>query len=127
MFKNSICNPWDDHFQAQSLKYEILNLRSEVTRLKKSNDLLQQQKKCLETQLNRVESKLKKSVDVPAFDDNEIKHKIECATCVVCTSNLKSVLYVECRHLSVCIKCSELLDNTCPLCRTISKKVTIFY
>lgn len=53
---------WDDQSQSQSLKYENFNLKSEVAKLKKSNDLLQQQKKTLETRLNKAESELKRSV-----------------------------------------------------------------
>ena len=139
MFKNTNNSTWLDDSQSRSLKYENFNLRSEVTRLKKNNDLLQQQKKTLETRLNKVESKLKKVVSIPQefeelltkVENIETKHKIEnllsCAICVICNSSLKSVLYTECRHLTACIKCAERLKNICPLCRTVSKKVTIFH
>jgi glycosylphosphatidylinositol transamidase (GPIT) subunit GPI8 len=145
MFKNINNSTWLDD-DSRSLKYENFNLKSEVTRLKKNNDLLQQQKKTLETRLNKSESELKsinvaqqRSVSIPQefeelltkVENIETKHKIEnllsCVICVVCNSSLKSVLYTECRHLTACIKCAERLENICPLCRTISKKVTIFH
>jgi predicted nuclease with TOPRIM domain len=141
MFKNIDNSTWLD--DSRSLKYENFNLKSEVTKLKKNNNFLQQQIKKLESRLNKSEYEFKniqKSiVSIPQefeqlltkVETEETKHKIEnlisCIICVVCNSSLKSVLYTECRHLTACIKCAKRLENICPICRTISKKVTIFH
>lgn len=47
--------------------------------------------------------------------------------CVVCLEQWKSVLFLKCRHLVCCEKCSLQINDLCPLCRTpISEKLKVF-
>lgn len=56
----------------------------------------------------------------------KIEDLLSLLTCVVCSTNVKTVAYASCRHLVACNVCSKNLDNSCLLCRKKSEKVTIF-
>ena len=46
--------------------------------------------------------------------------------CIVCTSTERQVLFQPCRHVAICISCSQNL-NKCCICRTeIEEKIRIF-
>ena len=48
----------------------------------------------------------------------------KCATCLTFD---KSILFLPCKHIYCCEKCSEKLDN-CPICRTeVSEKIKVYY
>ena len=49
------------------------------------------------------------------------------AACPVCYSNKKTVLYLNCSHISACVDCSERVGNKCPLCRKLSANKLIVY
>ena len=137
-------------FQLDGLKRENNMLNNELSKVKKNNDLLQQQKRELENRLRQVElqQKIQATTGIPEeieklldtlCDTNdrvdvEVKNnlylKIEelmrLVTCVVCNETVKSVVFSDCRHLVVCVTCGEKLDS-CPLCRKISKKVNVYH
>jgi len=57
----------------------------------------------------------------------KLKNLLLYASCIVCNASTKSVLFLECRHLVICKKCSTNLGNSCPLCRKLSKKIEIYH
>ena len=134
-------NFWDDG-QISSLKRENYNLTNDLIKTKKMCDLLQKEKKDLENRLFKAE--LAKNI-IPQFPSDienlldmvngELKSQIyskiekllQCMTCTVCHEHVKRVLYVDCRHLVACVKCGEKLSDECPLCRQISKKITVYH
>ncbi|KAF4655988.1 ATP-dependent RNA helicase dhx8 [Perkinsus chesapeaki] len=47
--------------------------------------------------------------------------------CVVCQSELRTVVLMPCRHMCVCTGCSERLGSECPLCRDhIKERLKVF-
>ena len=133
-------------FNDSKLKTENFNLNTELSKLKKRCDLLQQEKKDLVNRLAKVEKqersyiqpnivKLPSEVeDVLAIIGVElgsmilpkIENLLRCTTCIVCQENIKSVLFLECRHLVICEPCSKIIGSECPLCRKNSKKVILY-
>lgn len=141
-------NCWDDG-QISSLKRENYNLTTELSKTKKNYDLLQKEKKDLENRLLRVELAMK-SLNAnrvgPQFPseienlldkvEDDLKSKLypkietllNCMTCIVCKERVKSVVYINCRHLVACTNCNDKLGNDCPLCRQENfTKVTIYH
>ncbi|KAI9351109.1 hypothetical protein DFJ73DRAFT_831623 [Zopfochytrium polystomum] len=46
--------------------------------------------------------------------------------CVVCMQNRRDTVLMGCRHLVLCLECSEAVRD-CPVCRaTISSRIPIF-
>ena len=128
MFRNTD-NTWksDDHL---SLKYEIFNLKSKIAKLEKENSKLNHEKTKAKTAPRKIPKELESLMET--VDDDNLRRKAENflahLTCVVCNTNLKRVLYLDCRHLTACIACAEKLTNTCPICRQLStKKITVFH
>ncbi|KAF4669411.1 hypothetical protein FOZ61_004174 [Perkinsus olseni] len=47
--------------------------------------------------------------------------------CVVCQTELRTVVLMPCRHMCVCTRCSERLGSECPLCRDhIKERLKVF-
>lgn len=140
---------WDEG--DATLKRENYNLNNELSKTKKNNNLLQQEKKNLEIKVTKLEHQLQ---NVQMFQSHRIKphfpediekllekvesdvktelySKIEdlmsCITCVICHEKIKSVVYADCRHLVACTHCNESLNNQCPICRLNSRKVIIYH
>lgn len=49
------------------------------------------------------------------------------ASCSVCYSNKKNILYMSCNHISSCEACSERVGLKCPLCRKKSDYKILVY
>ena len=61
----------------------------------------------------------------PYYNKKEVdKLEIE-FTCVICLSNKKSMLFVECGHFVVCFNCSKQCDK-CPICSKVSNIIKVF-
>ena len=110
-------NLWN-YDSSSSLKYENTMLNNEIKKLKKKNSLLEKEKKILEQRLLLKEQQQK----INHIDNFDLNHII----CVVCQSNLKSVCYVKCKHLTSCLECDKLLDETCPICRQPSQRMSLY-
>lgn len=144
--KYSSCQLWNNG--DSTLKQENYNLNAELSKVKKSNSLLQQEKKNLESRLVKLEHQLQNTSlhkVKPQFPEdvekllnkveNEVKtelhSKIEdlmgCITCIICNEKIKSVVYLNCRHLVACIECNKNLKDICPLCRLNSQRVVIYH
>jgi Zinc finger, C3HC4 type (RING finger) len=54
--------------------------------------------------------------------------EVEQRRCVICHDREKSVILMPCRHLCLCIECSNNISvETCPKCRAmISSKIQVF-
>ena len=39
-------------------------------------------------------------------------------TCVICLDNPRETVITPCGHVCVCLQCSFMMDETCPMCRT---------
>lgn len=134
-------------FDDSKLKTENYNLNTELNKLKKRYELLQQEKKELANRLAKVENQKSNQVmptnivKLPDEVENvlaiigvelgsmilpKIENLLRCTTCIVCQENIKSVMFLDCRHLAMCELCSKTTGDTCPLCRKISKKVNIY-
>jgi hypothetical protein len=131
--------------QNESLQKEKKELEVRLSLVQK-NDKQQSDCKCfikdIETDihLNRLEKWLKQpqlpddiekimskvEVNVKKELYPKIEDLLNLLTCVVCSTNLKTVAYSSCRHLAACDTCSKNLDDTCLLCRKVSEKVTIY-
>merc|ERR1711892_13845 len=54
----------------------------------------------------------------PEEYQNEYENLVKQIQCKVCLANRSSILFLPCRHVSVCTECAvRLPDDTCPLCR----------
>lgn len=52
--------------------------------------------------------------------------EISINTCIICYSDKRNVLFMNCKHLICCDTCSEKIKN-CPICRkTIVEKIKVF-
>jgi hypothetical protein len=124
-----------------SNKYEIYQLTNKILDLKKKNEMLEKEKRSLELSLSIVESKKKSKQNVakiPEMVENILddlqqpeltlyfEKLIEHMTCIVCNTDIRSVLYTACKHLVVCDNCSLKMPNICPICRTVSHKSRIY-
>jgi hypothetical protein len=140
-----------------TLKRENYNLNIELSKVKQDNNFLRQEKKNLEVKLAKVQHQMqstKKCQSHPIFQSSrsitqfpkdieillekveddlktqlylKIEELLSSVTCVICHENIKSVMYIDCRHLVACIKCTENLSNKCPICRLESRKVIIYH
>jgi len=54
---------------------------------------------------------------------------VESLMCVVCLCELREILYEECKHLVICSKCMNKMKNKreCPVCRTDTNPIKIYY
>jgi hypothetical protein len=131
------------------LRRENYNLKNEISKVKKCNNLLQQEKENLELKVTKLEHRLQ---NIQTFQSHRVKpqfpgeiekilekvesdvktelySKIEdlmsCITCVICHEKIKSV--ADCRHLVACTHCNESLNNQCPICRLNSRKMVIYH
>lgn len=133
---------WQDNTLLFMLKNENYNLSEELARVKKHNESLEKEKNELLNQLSkvdyihRIQPKLPEEIEnlfsmVQPNIKEELYPKVEkmldCVTCVVCNSSIKSVVYLECRHLVSCVECNKLMGNKCPLCREESKRIVIYH
>jgi hypothetical protein len=142
-------NSSKDNGEYSTLKYENYKLVSELEKLKKKSDLLQQEKKTLENRLNKVDlhalkvipeisrkvQKIPENIEnlLDQMEGNNLKKQLlcefenllSCLFCVVCNENVKALLYIECRHLAVCVSCGKNLPS-CPLCRKMSKTIVVY-
>lgn len=133
---------FQDNYSTE-LKCDNYRLNNELNNLKKKYKLMVEEKQILEKKLRMVELKVKnEKINLPGeieklLDNLEsitIKNKLsdklssllDCTTCVVCNMQIKCVLFIGCRHLVVCVECGEKIGEKCPMCRTISKKVTLY-
>lgn len=134
-----------------TLKRENYDLKNELSKVKKTNSLLKQEKKNLEMKASTLEYRIQ---NIQMFQSHRIKpnfpediekllekveddlrtelySKIEdlmsCITCVICHEKIKTVVYTDCRHLVACVQCNEKLSNQCPVCRLNSDKMTIYH
>jgi hypothetical protein len=123
---------WDDHkltYRPQMIFYDgqPVDMRrifealgnSRVTQMEWSDFILQIpiQQAPDQPQPQVPEIKLPEGKDEPTDD--------EAKACVICLENLKCCLLLPCRHVCVCIACSNnLKDRPCPLCRTLIITIT---
>ncbi|ADO00395.1 hypothetical protein WIV_gp052 [Wiseana iridescent virus] len=128
---------------SRELRCENYRLGNELNNLKKKYKLVVEEKQTLERKLRMVEVKVKnEKINLPGeierlldnIDSIAIKNKLSdklssllgCATCVVCNTQIKCVLFIGCKHLVVCVECGQKIGEKCPTCRTISEKVTLY-
>ena len=62
---------------------------------------------------NIVRGKHKNSVEVVTVGGNDSTN------CVICMEEARTILFMPCRHLCACKKCSLKIDDRCPICRNI--------
>lgn len=128
-------------YDDSKLKTENFILNTELSKLKKCNSLLQQEKKDLVNRLSKLEKQNCNKVKLPDEVEKvlavigvelgsmilpKIENLLRCTTCVVCQENIKTVVFLDCRHLAMCEPCSRTSGSECPLCRKSSKKVVLY-
>jgi hypothetical protein len=114
MFRNEQTN-WKNTVYCDS--FEALKL----DKLKKENKALIKALKDTEMKLKELNKEYTKLKNINSkLKDNSM------VSCIICNSNIKSILYDECKHLVACEDCSKNLTETCPFCRKKSKKVKIY-
>ena len=76
--------------------------------------------------LERIRQVKKDKIEAQRRSNSTDRH--ESLLCVVCLSSDKSVLCLPCRHLCLCLSCSEHAQMTrCPICREfIDEKISVF-
>lgn len=107
----------------ESVKRSLLSVQSELNTAKYENMRLQRE-------VEKYKKLLKEKLSQPSHHKNQIPAETDFfnqMTCVVCMTNLKTVVFAECRHLVSCRECLERLGHTCPICRKESKvKMSIY-
>ena len=75
--------------------------------------------------------KIEAAVDRINLNSNQIvqNKNVDNFLCVICLCELREILYEDCKHLVICSKCMNKMSNKneCPVCRTESSTVKIFY
>lgn len=107
--------PWVEHKKWQTRECSYLKMNQEILKIheKKYNELMES--KTLIAETRNEEAEPEKNVD----------HESVCKICLV---NRSSILFLPCKHVSVCGQCVFGIDDKCPICRTeITDKITLIY
>ena len=62
------------------------------------------------TKPNNVIKETTTTTSIPKDQDN---------LCVICIDSPSTHLFVDCGHLALCVECSKIKYEECPLCRTV--------
>ena len=120
-------------FQAKYALKELMNenevLKSKLSVYCEDNTIESSLAKKSLTELNSIEEQVRRSLDRIMKAKEVASNNLEDARmCVICKENPKSVLFLSCRHLCVCIECGHLdILVQCPLCRMkIREKINVY-
>lgn len=74
----------------------------------------------------KIEAAIEKLYTKTSLNSNK---NVESLLCVICLYELREILFEDCKHLVICIKCMNKLvnKNECPICRTETNTLKIFY
>ena len=120
-------------FQAKYALKELMNenevLKSKLAVYCEDTDIESSLAKKSLTELNSIEEQVRRSLDRIIKAKEVASNNLEDARmCVICKESPKSVLFLNCRHLCVCIECGHLdILVQCPLCRMeIREKINVY-
>jgi hypothetical protein len=115
------------------LEQQIVYLQTKLVVAEKENEIIRRDVHLLtdlgNLSLEQLNEQIGKSVENLSnlrreFDQRVAKKPID--ICLACSKNVPNILFLDCRHLCVCEKCSMNV-KVCPRCQsTISKMIETF-
>ena len=90
-------------------------------------DIYEEYKKCEEYYQEKKRQRIDHPIDPPTIKYDEKQSYV--LYCMICTTNIKNVVYAKCHHNDICGDCYELLPNKlkCLKCNQISNDVIKIY
>ncbi len=151
-FENGVCSDFSIDLDvnsggvtksSQTERRELYQAKYALKELMKENEVLKSKlavyceesiiESCLAkkslAELSSIEEQVRRSLDRIIKAKEMASSNLEDARmCVICKENPKSVLFLNCRHLCVCIECGHLdILVQCPLCRMeIREKMNVY-
>lgn len=105
-------NPWVEH-------QVNLGLTKECSYLKSNKDILEDNKKRYQNELQALKA-AESTETLPSVSED--------SACKVCFAKKSSVIFLPCGHVAVCSSCSLWIEDKCPICRSeIKEKISLYY
>jgi len=97
--------------------YDVPDTPPEIQHVRKKKGQREENANILTADLTRADEPVNNPETFEEYK-NEYENLVKQVQCKVCLANRSSILFLPCRHVSVCTECAARLpDDTCPLCR----------